>query len=189
MIPDHVVLEKLKESIGVTGGEGPTGGLDLGFGILVIIVFSAVAAISLVLAGLAYFETKRIGRLLESVITVARARELSRLRKTLSRKPKKRYIVFTIVSEADISEKRLQQELIRLTRRIIGTAGLANSGLQLVYYNPVTRRGVLRVRAQYKNLALGVLGLLREVDGEHIIVIPLTTSGTIKRAKKIADGV
>ncbi|MCE4624461.1 MAG: hypothetical protein F7C35_01170 [Desulfurococcales archaeon] len=189
MIPDHIMLQKLRESVKVAGDKVDLSWLGVDYGLIVILLLAVVAGISLVLAGVALFEARRARMLLEAAISTARIRELSRIRRILSRKPRRRYIVFTIISEADLNEKRLQQEIIRLSRRIIGSAGLANSGIQLVYFNPITRRGVLRVRAQYKNVALGVLGLLREVDGEHVIVVPLITSGTIKRAKKIADGV
>ena len=189
MIPDHIMLQKLREGINMAGNKVDLGWLGVDYGLVVILFLTVIAGVSLVLAGVAFFEARRARTLLEAAISSARLRDLSRVRKALSRKPRRRYIVFTVISEGDLNEKRLQQEILRLSRKIIGSAGLANSGIQLIYFNPITRRGVLRVRAQYKNVALGILGLLREIDGEHVIVVPLITSGTIKRAKKIADGV
>ncbi len=155
--------------------------------IMVSVVVSVIASISIYLAFLAYFETRRVRQLLEAVISVGRLREISRIRRELSRKPSRRYIVFAVIAEHDISERALNQALLRAARRLLGSSFIAESGFQLVYFNPITRKGVVRVRSNYKNQALAVLGAVRETNGTRVILLPRHTTGTIRKAKELAD--
>lgn len=152
-----------------------------------LIALSAVASLAMVLSVLAYAEARRVRVLLEAVLGSARARELSKIRRAFSRRPRRRYIVFQVVSDGDVSEKSLYQAIMRSARRLLGSAAVADSGLMLAYYNAATRRGVLRVRSDYKNAAMAVLGTVRRAGDSNVLAVPITTSGTIKKAKKLAD--
>jgi ribonuclease P/MRP protein subunit POP5 len=146
-----------------------------------------VAIMSILLAGLSYKEARMMRILFHSLATAGRFREIAKIRRELSRRPRRRYIVFKILSEKDVNERMIYQNLTVAARRLLGSSFLADSGFQLVYYNPLTKKGVIRVRDPYKYLAIGVLGLIRELGGGSALVIPILTTGTIKRAKSLAD--
>ncbi|MCE4627688.1 MAG: Rpp14/Pop5 family protein [Desulfurococcales archaeon] len=152
-----------------------------------LLALSAVASLAMVLSVLAYAEARRVRELLEAVLGSARARELARIRRAFSRKPRRRYIVFQVISDDDVSEKSLYQAIMRSARRLLGSAAIADSGLTLAYYNAATRRGVLRVRSDYKNAAMAVLSTVRRAGNSNILAVPITASGTIKKAKRAAD--
>jgi len=155
--------------------------------LVVTAALAGVASLAMVLATMAYHESRRTRLLLEAALSAGRAREIMRIRRELSRRPRRRYIVFQVIANTDISERMLHQSLMRTVRRLLGSAFVADSGLQLVYYNPVTRKGVIRVRHVYKDAVLGTLGLTRKIGEASAIVVPILTVGTVKRAKKIAD--
>ncbi len=130
---------------------------------------------------------RRIKYDLETIIVAARARDLERVVRRLKERPRKRYIVFEILAEKPISEQDLRAKLYSSARRVLGDAEFAKSGFQIVYYNKTTMRGILRIREPFKLKALGVLGLVREINEIQVLISPIATTGTIKRAKKIAD--
>ncbi len=132
-------------------------------------------------------QTRSLERSIEALTFGLNARKLERRLSELAERPRKRYVVFEIVSEQDLNEADIRRSLYELARDVLGESGFIKSGFQLVYFNNNTNRGIIRVREPYKLKALGVLGLLREISGVPVLVTPLGTSGTIKRAKKIAD--
>ena len=155
--------------------------------LIVVLALASISGLSIILAALSYAEARRTRLLLSAVLSAGRARELSRIRRSASRRPSRRYIVFQVIGESEVSERSLSLALNQAARRLVGASTLADSGLQLVYYNPVTMRGVIRVRREYRNLVFGVLGIVRNVGDVSVVLSPITTAGTIKKAKKIAD--
>ena len=148
-----------------------------------------LASVAVLFSMLAYIEARRASVLLESVLSVGRLRELARIRRELAARPSKRYIVFSVISEEleGIGSKALSQELNRAARLLLGYSFIANSGFSLVYYNPFTRKGVIRVRSRYKYAAMAVLSVVRRVGGSRVMLVPERTTGTIRKARKYAD--
>ena len=148
-----------------------------------------ISSIAILFSLLAYVEARRVSLLLESAISVGRLRELARLRRALAARPSRRYIVFSIIAEEgeDIGSKVLSRELSRAARLLLGYSFAANSGFSLVYYNPFTRKGIIRVRSNYKHAALAVLSIVRRIGNSRVLLIPERTTGTIRKARKYAD--
>jgi len=155
--------------------------------VIVAVALSSISGFSLVIAALSYAESRKTRKLLTAVLASGRAREIAGIRRRASRRPKRRYIVFRVVSGSEVNERGLNLALLQAARRLVGASVVADSGLQLVYYNPITMKGVLRVRGEYRNLAFGVLGIVRSVGDTRVVLLPLTTAGTIKRARRLAD--
>jgi len=156
--------------------------------ILLMTVFAITMSIaSIIISVYLLRQTRNLKRSIETLAFGLNTRKLERRLSELAERPRKRYVVFEIVAEQDLSEADIRRSLYELAKDVLGKSGFIKSGFQLVYFNTNTNRGIIRVRESYKLKALGVLGLLREISGVQVLVTPLGTSGTIKRAKKIAD--
>ncbi len=129
---------------------------------------------------------ERAAGLLELALKLeARYREASRAARRLSRKPRRRYIVFEVIPASVADAESLEETFRNVLKDLKGLTGLAEAGIKVIEYNPETGRGILRVRKGYKYLALAVLGLVRRINGERVLVLPLATTGSIKRARKL----
>jgi ribonuclease P/MRP protein subunit POP5 len=127
----------------------------------------------------------RMSGLLHAILSTASVNH--RIRKALekaSQKPRKRYIVFLVEASENVEEHSLAKAIIEVGKEVMGYDGLVDSGLHLVHYDPMNKLGVVRVRHTYKYHALAILGLIREIGGVKVRLIPLRTSGTLKRALK-----
>lgn len=125
---------------------------------------------------------RRLASVLGSLRTY---RDLKRAVDKLGRRPRRRYIVFELMAERSIPQDRVEEAIKGVVREYLGLAGLTGSGVSLVYYEEARGRGVLRVSGEYRYQVLGLLGLLRRIDGARVIVIPLAVTGSIKRAKRL----
>ncbi len=106
----------------------------------------------------------------------------------LSQRPRRRYIVFEVMSEGDLDEPDLARAIATTARRVLGEAGYVESGIRLILYNKSSNRGILRVNHTYKYRVLGVLGLVRRVRGRKVMIIPLGVTGSVKRARRLLEG-
>jgi len=143
--------------------------------------------IAIVASLYAVYTARRTRALLENVLEAASLRE--RIARSLARarvKPKHRYIVFEVASSRRVPRDELARKIREVATKTLGLTGLVDSGLQLIEYDESTRRGILRVRHTYKYHALAILGLVREVSGERVLLVPLATSGTLRKARKEA---
>ncbi len=100
------------------------------------------------------------------------------------KKLRRRYIVFSIISGEKIDKKELEETLREHLERLYGIIGLMRSDPQIVYYDPLLKRGVIRVRHVEKRLVIAALSTIREINGKKVLIIPVKTTGTIKKAKK-----
>lgn len=156
----------------------------MGIGYLVAI---AVASVSLLVSLYTLYRVESLARRISRLISAAssEARVLKEFREAAS-KPRKRYIVFEVQSTREYSEKEVAKAIIAAAREVLGETGLVDSGLHLIAYYPERRIGILRVRNTYKYRALAILGLVRDIRGEKVRLVPLYTSGTLKKALKRA---
>ncbi len=99
-------------------------------------------------------------------------------------KLRKRYIVFSIVSEDRFSKKEIEDSLKKKISKVYGIIGAAKADPKIVFYDPSIKKGIVRTSHKEKDLVLAVLSLIREINGKKVLIIPLKTTGTIKRARK-----
>ena len=128
---------------------------------------------------------RRVERVLGVLgLTAYAERRLARLYKRVASRPKRRYIVFEVLSEEPLEAEVLEKALRKKFSRLFGEAALAASGLSLADFNPETMRGVVRVKKEFKVHALAAMGALRSVEGVRVMVTPIAVSGTLKRARR-----
>jgi ribonuclease P/MRP protein subunit POP5 len=105
--------------------------------------------------------------------------------KTWIKRIRKRYIVFAILSEKRFDKKVLEKTIRDYWVKYLGSIMLTRADPQIIYYEPSINRGVLRVAHKYKYHAIALLGFIREINGSKCLVIPLKTTGTLKKARQI----
>ncbi len=146
-----------------------------------------VSLIALAVASIGAYVSLKERTAYKILFNILNYRNIDKLLKKLKQKPKKRYIVFEVLSDCQIDGQTLWRELRETIREVLGSPGLIMSGVALIYYNPHLKRGILRVRNTYKNQVLGSLGLIRRVSNCEVLVLPISTSGTLKSAKRILN--
>lgn len=128
-------------------------------------------------------EVKRLTGLIANVLKASGA--LEALSQKAQYRPRKRYIIFRLLSEKPMPPSRVEGLIRRQVRDLYGDYGIAESRLHLVYYNPGTGYGVVRTTQMWKDKLIVALSLLRSMDGSRILVIPVRVTGSIKRAREI----
>ncbi len=97
----------------------------------------------------------------------------------------KRYIVFEVLGTEPLKFEELREAVVSTVRRVYGELGEARLRIKLVEYDEARRRGILRVRREFKLHALAVLGLIRSFNGRRLLIIPISTTGSLKRARAL----
>ena len=122
---------------------------------------------------------RALGRALESV-------EAEDALERLRRRRRRRYIVFRLVTEDGSSPPpdEVERALLRSLERLGGQLAVALGRVQLVYYNPDLMAGIVRASHDTKYLVLAAMGMVRRVAGKRALMVPVRTTGTIKRAKQ-----
>ncbi|MEB3780807.1 MAG: hypothetical protein GSR85_11370 [Desulfurococcales archaeon] len=124
-------------------------------------------------------------RLITAVLgTIATFSDAKKLAREYGRKPRRRYIVFEVATTDKVGMDDVEEAIVDAIREVLGSLGLVESGFKLIYYDEARRRGIIRVRHDYKFKILGILGLVREIRGREVNVIPITVTGSLKNAKK-----
>ncbi len=98
---------------------------------------------------------------------------------------KKRYIVFEVLGVEPVKFEELRDAIMGTVRRVYGELGEARLRVKLIEYDEVRRRGILRVRREFKLHALAVLGLTRDFNGRRLLLVPISTTGSLKRARAL----
>lgn len=147
----------------------------------VLAVSSLILSLSaLILLVLLWMRTRRYIELVRIALKLGEKPGLSRTGRI-----RKRYVVFAVVSDHELSNRVLEKAIRERFRILFGESNLVKADPQLVYYDPSIKRGVIRVSHTYKDQLIALLGSIREINGARILIIPLKSTGTIKRARRI----
>ncbi len=159
-----------------------------------LLALTVVAVVAGVIGGVTGFiasllicrRCRKAALAVESVTAMAaRERFLVKLRRSIKKRPSKRYIVFEVVG-GPVEPRDLEREIREAFKRLFGEPALGISMLRLAEYYDDKSVGILRVRREYKYHALAALGIVRTVSGKRVVLVPILTSGTIKRARRKA---
>ena len=101
------------------------------------------------------------------------------------RKRRRRYIVFHLVSEDGYPPPEdVEKAILQAVEKLAGQLTVALGRVQLVYYHPDIGAGIIAASHDTKYVVLAALGLVRRINGKRVVVVPVRTTGTIKRAKR-----
>ncbi len=108
-----------------------------------------------------------------------------------SLREKKRYLAFEIVSKGKISQ--FQPVLKAINTSIfsfLGELGAAKAGILMLSdkYDAKAQAGIIRVSHKYVDELKSALMLIKEIDGNEVIVKTAGVSGILKKAGKYIGG-
>ncbi len=154
--------------------------------VLAILFISSVSLI-LSLVSLSYArkfhnETKKLRNNIETFISLIKKMERP-LDFPISKKRRKRYLVFRVISEKRIVFDEIEKTIKRTMSNLYGAPSIKESMLSLVYYNEATGYGILRMDSEWKNRVIASFGFARSYMDKKLLIIPIRSTGTIKRAK------
>lgn len=154
--------------------------------LILLIIAVTVSTISLAFSLHSYLSVRRIKRVLEGLRTSRSLKRLIKLTKE-RRRLRNRYIIFRVIpleTSSKINEDLLKNEVMNKFKEIFGAVNLRYAGIDIVYYDKEKLIGVFRVKHLFKLQLLAVLGLVKNISGSKIIILPIRTAGTVKKAKK-----
>ncbi len=149
--------------------------------ILAIIILASLSILSLYISLKAYRSTKNLLYMLQRY-----PRVIDRLSKIIESKkrPRKRYIVFRLISSNPISGRELDKIIRDTVKNVIGVKGLAETDYALIDYDETTGLGIIRSNNRTYKLLIGLLGLVRSINDVKILIVPVSAHGTIKKARE-----
>jgi len=102
----------------------------------------------------------------------------------VKKRVRKRYVVFEVVTSSEVSEEDVRAAIEDSFKRLFGEVGYAGAEPKLIFYDKVARRGIVRVRSTGLQNLMAALSVIRKVGSAEAMVVPLRTSGTIRKARK-----
>ena len=149
--------------------------------ILVLVVITTISVVSLLISLRTRRTLLNIMKLLETY-----PRIFERLAKVVEskKKIKKRYIVIRVLSRGKITRKELDRAIRDTIKNIIGVKGLADTSYTLVDYDEQLGLGIIRSNNRMYKVVIGLLGMVRTINNTRVLVIPISTHGTIRKARE-----
>jgi len=151
--------------------------MDINF---VLSLSSLILSVSLAL--FIYVLYRRISLILQAVNGKAVEKVIKAVKS--SRKLRKRYMIFEVISDKDIDKNLLEDSIRNSFSSMFGKVHLARASLTIPYYDSKLRIGVLKFTHVYKYKVLTTLGIVRSVGNAKVLLVPIRTTGTFKKALK-----
>ena len=102
-----------------------------------------------------------------------------------SLREKKRYLVFEIISKANITDfKEIEKNILENTLRFLGELGMAKAGILILKdkFDIKKQKGIIRVSHKYVNELRASLALIQKINNQVVIVRSIGLSGILKKA-------
>jgi len=151
--------------------------MDINF---VLSLSSLILSVSLAL--FIYVLYRRISLILQAINGKAVEKVIKAVKN--SRKLRKRYMIFEVISDKDIDKNLLEDSIRNSFNSMFGKVHLARASLTIPYYDSKLRIGVLKFTHVYKYKVLTTLGIVRSVGNAKVLLVPIRTTGTLKKALK-----
>jgi ribonuclease P/MRP protein subunit POP5 len=103
-----------------------------------------------------------------------------------SLKEKKRYLVFEVMSNTNLSYEKVEAEIWKSCLGFLGEWGMAKAGMQVLSdcWKQASQRGIIRVTHTHTQHIRSALLLVKSIGGESAVIRTLGMSGIIDKAKK-----
>lgn len=137
----------------------------------------AVAAASLTLAIFIYIRYARLKKLL-----------LAKIVKPSRGRIRKRYVVIRLLSRDVLKREEVEEALSETFIRFFGEAGYVKANPKLVYFNEESGSCIVRINHTYVRALISVIWMIRDINGKQCLMIPIKTTGTIRKAHRVMHG-
>lgn len=101
-----------------------------------------------------------------------------------SLKEKKRYVVFEIISEKEISQDKIIEAVNRVCLDFMGILNFGKAGVLILRNQLNGNKGMIKVNNKFVDHLKASLMLLTEIDKSKVNVRVIGVSGIIKKAKE-----
>lgn len=105
------------------------------------------------------------------------------------KKPRRRYIVFTTLCESSVSRVGVEKSIREKIAEYYGQGTLHKASPHVVFFDEKTGRGIVRVLHTCVDHVVAVMGFIKNIEEVKCIVIPIRTTGTLKRAREYVSRV
>ncbi|AFH43118.1 Rpp14/Pop5 family protein [Fervidicoccus fontis] len=102
-------------------------------------------------------------------------------------KRKKRYIVFSITSDADIDYSEIADSILTALGKIYGEPFISKSGYHFIVYYSDIKKGIVRVYREYADNIIAIFPFARRYAKKDFMIVPVKVCGTVKKAKKFLN--
>ncbi|EHP69447.1 RNase P/RNase MRP subunit POP5 [Metallosphaera yellowstonensis MK1] len=102
------------------------------------------------------------------------------------RKNKKRYIVFKVLSDHDdINVQDMEKQIRMALQELLGKVWLDISNPRVVIYDPGRMSGIISTNRLGYKAVLAALPFVKSVEDKEILLVPVRTTGSLKKAKHL----
>jgi len=103
------------------------------------------------------------------------------------KKERHRYLLFKIFFQDTLNfdEKLILKAIWKAIWRYFGLKEASKVGLWLLEFNNDNTYGIIRISHSTKEMIIAAITLIREINGNRVIIVPIKTSGTINATKRI----
>jgi ribonuclease P/MRP protein subunit POP5 len=104
-----------------------------------------------------------------------------------SLREKKRYLAFEIISSGHMPKSAVASAIKRSVISYLGILESGRSGLMFLgeCYDEASNRGILKVSNRHLDSVRAALALIKDIEGQKVIVRSLFASGIIAKAKEV----
>ncbi len=145
-----------------------------------------LSLISIILAAMLAVYVYRMSRKLSLLLQAVNSKTLAKMLATLKRsgRRRKRYMIFEVVSDKEVSAGLLEYEVRAVFRKLFGDMHLARASLSIQYFDNRLNVGIIKFSHLYRHKTLAALGVMRTVGDAKVMIIPLRTTGSLRKALK-----
>jgi len=102
------------------------------------------------------------------------------------RKNKKRYIAFKVLSDYDdINVQDMEKQIRMALQELLGKVWLDISNPRVVIYDPGRMSGIISTNRLGYKAVLAALPFVKSVEDKEILLVPVRTTGSLKKAKHL----
>ena len=103
------------------------------------------------------------------------------------KKERHRYLLFKIFCQDTLNfdEKLILKAIWKAIWRYFGLKEASKVGLWLLEFNIDNTTGIVRISHGTKEMIITAITLIREINENRVIILPIKTSGTINGIKRI----
>ncbi|MFH0862701.1 MAG: Rpp14/Pop5 family protein [Candidatus Altiarchaeota archaeon] len=95
-----------------------------------------------------------------------------------------RYIAFEVASDSSFERKPVVDAIWSSLLRLFGEVGAAKTSLWVMDWEKAKKKGIIKVNHKSVQTIRQCMAQVREIDGRKASINTLTTSGTLKGARK-----